>query len=1292
MDRPVARKWLRVRRGLSYAVAVVATLALAAVIYTRSNVLSYQVTRYLNNHYFTRDGFEFSCGRISGNLFRRVVIENPALRFNGRRGSFNVFRANRITVDYNIVEVARLNFDADAVRVEGMRVRLRRDSDNRLVLPVSHAPRRRIPGRVSPRVHVKRFDIIGLSLVFGAHGKELAVRDVNLQGSMRYLNGEARVQIEKGGAYLLNSDKAVRAVRLDARERNGRVEVRDALVRLERSLVQATGAYEDGRIENLRAVFNPVSLDELVDLGIASNVDGEFGGNITANGTLDTLDVEGLVTGAGMGVALRGVRFQGKVTPSYAELASVRGELFGAPIDGSLRIRIKGPPDVHYRGRFSNVDLTHGFLPDKGIPPTNLSGRARIDHDAAAGTWDIDASLGRSIVDRYQMTSGTINGIYHDGRGLTVRHVTLNRPGYTIEGSGSVHDPGGIFDMVLRGRGHDLTYFWNYFKLPHVDGAVDVTARLTGPADDMRINLNGNVRGVEFLFAGIDSGSVQADLRHVGAPVPEVRMDISGSSGHIERARMFGPHLYLEANGGPVHVRSLTFTRGDTLYSTSFDATGNADSSVVRVTHAAVRTPTDTWALRRPAIITSNAGNVAVDSMVFVSPGGIIGGTGTVTGSGSQCDVHAWGRGTQLAVLRRALGLPIALEGLTSFELTAKGDLDAPLVRLSASVGTGQIDSVRFDNLSIRARFDGDGYTLDDLRLGRRDEALRASGQLAWHRSPLTMLRDGMQAGWKDAAVRVRFDATRLGVADVQRALHLPVRFGGGFSGTVQLAGSPTATTLEVDGMVRPSDSTGLMLPPTHMAVRISDEKLAIKSFSMRGDFAADLSGYLPANLSLVGGLRIARDRPLSLALVVHPSELARLRGYIPGVEQLRGRVAGRVTASGSVQNPVLAGAIDMSRAGGKLVNFEERLDNARARLEFAGSTIRLTKFAGKLGKDGHVDATGTCRLAGFVPDQYQVDFALRDIQVLSIPDFESIQSGNLRIASKRWSDGRLIPSITGKLAVHEATIKWAFGSTQATPSPIMMPTASPNWVCSIDLSADNNVWLRNPDLHVEMSGDVILNRDEQGLYLRGDLEVLRGSYNIYANKFTITDGTLNFSVVQTLRPEVHINAYTPYSNVGGIEKRIYLSLDWPQDRSEPTVSFSHDDPGYYETDLWRMLGGSSIAGGIAASALERAISQQMTGLSVEVEQRKLASSGTGNNREQEMVIGVGKYLWQDLYLKYRQGLSVSADQEVQVEYRISKLFLLRSEFIRNSRRGYIGRNGQYADEFNLDARFRWEY
>jgi hypothetical protein len=215
--------------------------------------------------------------------------------------------------------------------------------------------------------------------------------------------------------------------------------------------------------------------------------------------------------------------------------------------------------------------------------------------------------------------------------------------------------------------------------------------------------------------------------------------------------------------------------------------------------------------------------------------------------------------------------------------------------------------------------------------------------------------------------------------------------------------------------------------------------------------------------------------------------------------------------------------------------------------------------------------------------------------------------------------------------------------------------------------------------------------RDERGMYFRGELSILRGSYKLYGNKFNITSGTMDFSASETLRPSMHIEAYTPYRGGEGVSNNIYLVLSWPYDKVEPQISLSYDEPGYSESDIWAMLGGN-IGSGVATNTLERAINAQMTGgFTVDVEQRAVEDA-TGADPDQETVIGVGKYLWEDIYLQYRRGLSVSGEQEVNVEYRLSNKFLLRSQFIYNSRRNKAGITGQNTDEFNVDLKYRFEY
>jgi autotransporter translocation and assembly factor TamB len=301
-----------------------------------------------------------------------------------------------------------------------------------------------------------------------------------------------------------------------------------------------------------------------------------------------------------------------------------------------------------------------------------------------------------------------------------------------------------------------------------------------------------------------------------------------------------------------------------------------------------------------------------------------------------------------------------------------------------------------------------------------------------------------------------------------------------------------------------------------------------------------------------------------------------------------------------------------------------------------------------------------------------------------------------------------LIPSVTGQLDVREAVVTRTLAAQEGPPSPWTVPTETPSWLCDLELHAPKNVWVRNPEVSVEMGGDVILKRDRQGVYLRGDLMVLRGSYTLYNNKFRITDGRFDFATATTLRPGIYLEAFTPHRRSGDIEHKIFLSLSWPADEEKPEITLSYSEPGYSEADIWAMLGGQVVAGSafgeegawnagetaasLASNYLERILNAQMSDMTVAVESSPAGEGGRSGDEESTMTIAVGRYLSEDLYLNYRQGLRVTSARQIDIEYRLSNVLLLRSEIIQHSQRGLQGKSRQTTDEINFDIKLRWEY
>jgi autotransporter translocation and assembly factor TamB len=185
------------------------------------------------------------------------------------------------------------------------------------------------------------------------------------------------------------------------------------------------------------------------------------------------------------------------------------------------------------------------------------------------------------------------------------------------------------------------------------------------------------------------------------------------------------------------------------------------------------------------------------------------------------------------------------------------------------------------------------------------------------------------------------------------------------------------------------------------------------------------------------------------------------------------------------------------------------------------------------------------------------------------------------------------------------------------------------------------------------------------------------------------------------LTPRVDIEAETTVRvnrAVGGGGSNLErITVDVTGTLYEPVLSFSSES-GYAREGIERMLlglspypndpegrgdlRGASIAAGL--NLLEREIATELDLIDtfdIDAMEREQVD-GTGTLHP---LIGVGKYLGSDLYIKYAQGLS-RADRDLLIEYQISDRLLLQSEIRR--RIDELQGNTTYT----LDLKYRMEY
>jgi hypothetical protein len=1305
------KRRIRIHRGLTFATAIVLTVVLAIFLFQRSNLLSYQLSDYINTHYFKDTPFEFSCGSVRSDLVSHASVSDPAIRYRGEDREETIFAADAIRVNYDVVELLKLRMIVSNLVLEKVRIRVWHDSEGKPVLPIPRESESIAGETVSPYVEIRRFAIEDLQVSVEKGGSTHVFKEVDLGGSARYAKGETQIGIDQGRAYIPGKDRDVSSIRASLVLGGGRVRASDAAVRLEESLVMLSGEYANGRFYRVRGVFNPLDLDEVYDLGWIPEAHGQIGGSVLVSGVRDSLAVQGSLTGSALGLVFSGLTLEGVVTPESVRLSSLEGQLHGARVRGAA-VYDRTTGGYSFDGRCEGLDLTEGFIRDGGAPPTNLNGNVSLVYDAVARAYDVKADLDSSVVDGFEGDRIEFTGRWSERRGLDIRSFVVRRPGFTLAGFGTI-DQDSEIDIVLSAGGDSLDYATDYLRFPRLGGSADLTAKLVGPIDAFQVNANGTWRNLTYLTARIDSGEVHADARDVPSLSARGTVNVVGKRLFYAGLEFSRPHVLFDVDEKTVTVKDLSFSKGDTLVTADFDAAAGGSPTPILIRHIAVQTPEMTWRNTRPVNVLADANVTEFDSLVLAANGYELGASGRFSTVTEETNLALWGRNIDVGLVPGAATSPLPIAGRGRFDALVRGNLQDPRVRLALEVGNGAIGGVPFTSLTLHGEFDGSAYHLDRLDVRAGGDSLVASGSWACGLSPVALARAGLSGDepW-NAALSVEARAGGFPVTPFVRRLYKNPRWGGTLRGRAVLGGSLGDPRLELSGVVSTTADSGFALPDIRADVNYEDGTLFARSLELDdGRNRLSVRGKLPLGLDLRNGrgFQFRRDAPVDFEGDFSIGDLSVVAAYVPAVAAATGELSGRVSAVGEAFSPRFGGEIRLRNAAFRLAGSDEVFRDLYANVSLRDNVAALESLRARKEKNGVVEARGSAVLDGFGVTEYTVDVTATDLPLAIVPGFRSVQSGKIRVGSQRSGTGRPVPVLSGKLEVKEAVITRTLAAQEGPPSPITLPSETPAWYCDVELTAPKNVWVRNPEVSLEMGGDLILKHDQKGLYLRGDLNVLRGSYTIYNNRFRITSGRFDFATATTLRPGIYLDAFTPYRRAGNTEQKIFLALSWPPDEEKPDITLTYSEPGYSEADIWAMLGGQVVTGGaaftegsswnasgtaasLASNYLERILNAQMSDMTISVESTPVGESGRAGDAENEMSIAVGRYLSEDLYFNYRQGLRVSSAREIDIEYRLSNMLLLRSEIIQYSQKGLEGKSRQATEEINFDLKFRWEY
>ncbi|UCC78467.1 MAG: translocation/assembly module TamB domain-containing protein [Candidatus Zixiibacteriota bacterium] len=473
-----------------------------------------------------------------------------------------------------------------------------------------------------------------------------------------------------------------------------------------------------------------------------------------------------------------------------------------------------------------------------------------------------------------------------------------------------------------------------------------------------------------------------------------------------------------------------------------------------------------------------------------------------------------------------------------------------------------------------------------------------------------------------------------------------------------------------------------------------------------QGDY--EFFGNLPMNLAFSEVENRFPNDSIDMQLTARGNRLILSEVFIPAIDSFSTDYLFDVSFTGTYENPLVTGTGEIKNGFLKTLYLETPLDNVQATINMeneiihivdASATVfvRQTEFERALKglgidrSDGKpiVRAGGTMKLVGLGSFLYDIDVIGENFFFKSDQyDLSGITDFNLSVI------GPTPPTIKGDIDITRLDIKEEFESFY-DPEFELADAAiedSSLWNLNLDISAKNNIWIKNSEVDAEFKADIHVERNVGILGILGTLEVIRGDYkgilySLTGRKFKTRSGIMTFNNVSNINPEIDFVVTTRLKNPGSEASITEVELNITGTLFEPRINTTEASVLSREDVIRLLVENNLVTSGGTGNVVENAgVLFQSMGVDPFTSQGLLEEIEIGaDERDQEKTrISVAKYISSDLYLIYSQRFSADdPGRTLGVEYYLNNNFLLKAS---------QGQQGSDYEGISLDINFNYEF
>ncbi|MCP4574277.1 MAG: hypothetical protein GY838_18095 [bacterium] len=1227
--------------------------------------------------------------------FEGLDLYGVSLTLPGDRGGLTLVSADTVRVDFQLGEVL-----GAPPRVRRLTV-TRPEVYTRANKPADGDQPAAGLRSTFPQLIVDHLDVRDARLDVSDSGGRLQERvsDLQFQGSLE-ARDDLHLVLRRLDAHWETRSTVINDLRGEVRVDTAGIHVANLFGGLNAGRVEAAGFKGwDRRLDLTVSATDVVTseVEDLLDMGLGFVARGDLDGHFAAPG--DSVVFRGEFSGELEGYHMRQVYGRVAAGPATVLLEHMDGRVNGARFRGNGWIDLDeaAPVNLRLEGDVEDVDLASGLVPgEEELPPSDGHGRLVIEHGEAPLWTRVTGGLRDGFVSVLPFDSCRVD-VFATEDSVVFHRADFHYADLQVQLRG-FSDADKIFRGDVEASSTDLSSLPASWEWPALRGQAEGSGRVEGPLDDLRFQGSAILRGA--VLANLDTRRLNAHLDVadvLGDPVFDV--DARGRGLAVGDVPLGDFRLAGTASSRGAEVEEFRAVYGDTVLAARLRAAFGDSLHTFNLDLLSCSLEGTAWALVEPTSFEVGRGRFFLPATTLASERGSL-----KVDAYYERDAVVTGEleldNFDLALLDPFVGTEEPLSGTVTARAAVGGVPSDPVVELQARLLDSPFALARVDTLEVAAGFSQGVVDFRDLVLVTEFGRIRGGGAVAHGEARR------VEDFWPGAELDMQLVIDRGDWAFLEQ-FELPAldRLAGQFTGDLAVAGTTDSPLVRGNLHGAPFHIHWLHLDELTGEVWADADALVLGNLAGRQDDLA-LTGRIevPMDLDFLSEPLTPLDGPFYMQLEIpDDSNLEPLSRATNAFVRTSGRGGASVVVSGPLEHPLYQGRLKIRDTGFVLRNMEEIYAGASCEGVFRGDELVVSNISGREGLRGTFTGDGRVVFDGLDLRTFDVYLDLDRFLVASLPELRVVvNSRRARLSGhKVGPDSLLVPKFSGSYDVVKARYTGRFNEQGSGPDPLAA-TVAPDWLADLEIHGEpRTAHIINRDMELDLGGDLNLVRDEEGLYLRGTLDVNAGRFIVFNNSFRVTRGVLDFSRELAFDPQVDVDAETKYrlrsqySSNSIIEN---IGVHVGGQLSRPEITFS-SERGYSRAAIQRMLLGlephatpegddaeALQATGISAgfNVLEREIARELAVFDTfEIDQIQRQRS-TGDQGI-DPLIGVGKYIGSDLYLKYAQGVRQD-DRDFIVEYQINRHLLLQSEVRRR-----IDEN-QGQPTYNLDFKYRFEY